>query len=129
MKPVKRFLHFASLLAFLLNLSLLVGLSLLTGLGSAQTAQAQIFDRAPNVVYGELLGNSGGVSLNYERALAGPLGLRVGASYMPGFIDTPNALAAPVMVNLVLGSGKHKAEVAFGPLFRYSVERRQEGVA
>ena len=97
---------------------LLVALALLMLVPDAALAQRK------NAAYFELLGNGGLYSLNYERAVLGGFGGRLGASRFPGFLDEPKALWLPLMAVYVAGEGRHRFELGFGPLLRIGDRER-----
>lgn len=77
-------------------------------------AQEQI---AKNAVYGEIAGNGGLYSINYERAFTPKLLLRVGFaswSTTADFGGEKSYTTIPVMINSLFGGGNHKIEGGLG---------------
>ncbi|HMB91387.1 MAG TPA: hypothetical protein VKP65_11105 [Rhodothermales bacterium] len=81
---------------------------------------------ARNTVYVQLGGNAIAYSLNYERLFTAHLTGRIGAMYahldvgdLEDVTETEGKetlVFVPVMVNYLLGTGKHRVELGAGPL-------------
>lgn len=70
-----------------------------------------------NYIYGEILGNAGLGSINYERLFTKEISLRTGFSRMPNVFGTEWYSVFPVSLNYIIGASNHKFEVGGGIVF------------
>lgn len=103
----------------LLGLILASSIAAPLGAQASEDSGASEPSRASNVVYGELLGSGGGMSLNYERLLGSDWAVRVGLSLIGarGSTGEPTTLyfGMPILVEYFgVGTLRHHLELGVG---------------
>jgi hypothetical protein len=85
---------------------------------SSAPAQAHAF-------HVELLGPALLGSVNYEHLVGDHFSARVGVVYLPEF-DTGSRVLAPIMANVLVGTGMHRLEAGGGVVLTYATSRGAE---
>jgi hypothetical protein len=102
----------------------LIALASLLAMTWPENSRAQSVRTAHNSVYLELLGNGALYSMNYDRMFSESVGGRIGVMYIALNEDQGNdnvsVTFVPVMVNYLVGEGKHKLELGLGALLVFA---------